>query len=341
MAAGCSLWLRCPMWWLAEPLDLHRVSERVSTVYVERSHVDRAENAVVFINKERTVRVPAGFIGALLLGPGTRITSGAVRLLADSGTAVSWVGEHGVRMYAHGLGPSRGAGLAQRQAYLVSRTKERLEVARAMYSMRFPGEDVSKATMQQLRGREGARVRKLYRDHSSRTGVAWKRREYAPGDAHAAGDDINRALSAAHACLYGACHAAIVGVGAIPALGFVHTGSALSFVLDVADLYKADYSIPVAFDCVSAGLLDESDVRYAMRERFRDGRFMKTVVNDLMELLGVPGSDATQDEGMLWDDIDGAVESGRNYADPAVQTLIKDGHLVVSGPEVPEVGVPW
>jgi CRISPR-associated protein Cas1 len=125
---------------------LHRVEDRLSTVYVERCHVDRDDNAVVLINRERTVRVPAALVATVLLGPGTRITSGAVRLLADSGTAICWVGERGVRMYAAGLGPSRGAELLMRQAYLVTRTKERLDVARQMYLMRFPDEEVSSLT---------------------------------------------------------------------------------------------------------------------------------------------------------------------------------------------------
>ncbi len=232
------------MWWLSEPQDLHRVEDRISTVYVERSHVDRDENAVVIVNRERVIRLPAAMVASVLLGPGTRITHAAVRLLADSGTAICWVGERGVRYYASGLGTSRGAALIQRQAFLVSRTAERLAVARRMYGMRFPGEDVSTATMQQLRGREGARVKRLYRETADADGVPWTGRVYQSGDPFAAGDDVNRLLSAGHACLYGICHAAIVSLGASPALGFVHSGSATSFVLDIADLYKAEYTIP-------------------------------------------------------------------------------------------------
>jgi CRISPR-associated protein Cas1 len=112
------------MWWLADPLDIHQVSDRVTTLYVERCHVDRAENAVVVVNKERTVRVPAAYIAALMLGPGTRITHGAIRLLADSGTSVTWVGESGVRMYAAGLGPARSGAIALRQAFLCRRPRE-------------------------------------------------------------------------------------------------------------------------------------------------------------------------------------------------------------------------
>ncbi len=328
------------MWWLSEPQDLHRVSERVSTVYVEKCHVDRAENAVVVVNRERTVRIPAGYIAALLLGPGTRITHGAVRLLADSGTAVCWVGEHGVRMYAAGLGPSRGAQLIMRQAHLVTRPAERLAVARQMYRMRFPDEDVSQCTMQNLRGREGARVKQLYRKHSERTGVEWSRRTYRAGEPFAAGDDINRALSAAHACLYAICHAAIVGVGASPALGFVHTGGAMSFVLDMADLYKAEFSIPVAFDAVAAGRSEETDVRHAMRERFRDGRLLRRIIDDIHALLSDGGAVEEGDVNALWDEEVGAVPGGRDWSEE-VALLRSEGFVALSGPDIPEVAVDW
>lgn len=174
------------IWWKADPHDLHRLTDRVSSVYIERSHVDREDNAVLVINRRENVRIPAAMIAVVLLGPGTRVTHGAIRLLADSGTAVCWVGEQGVRLYAAGLGPSRSSGLLHRQAWLVTRPKERLNVARAMYAMRFPGEDVTKATMQQLRGKEGTRFKKLYQEHSRRTGVPWNGRVYKTGDAFAA-----------------------------------------------------------------------------------------------------------------------------------------------------------
>src|SRR5262249_22507249 len=114
------------IWWKADPHDLHRLIDRVSSIYVEPSHLDRDENALVIITNGEPVRAAPAMIAVILLAPGTRVTHGAIRLLADSGTAVCWVGEHGVRMYAAGLGPSRGAGLLHRQAWLVTRPKERL-----------------------------------------------------------------------------------------------------------------------------------------------------------------------------------------------------------------------
>lgn len=316
------------MWWKAGASEIHRVSDRVSTIYVERCHIDRDENAVVFINRERTVRLPAAMIGAVLIGPGTRVTHAAVTLLADSGTSICWVGEHGVRMYAAGLGPARGAQVAQRQAELVVDPECRLGVARRMFQLRFPDDDTSGASMQQLRGMEGARVKKLYRLHSERTGVQWRRREYVAGDAFAAGDDINRVLSAANSALYGACHAAVIGVGAVPALGFVHVGSAVSFVLDIADLYKAEFTIPTAFDLVAAGHVDESDARYELRDKFAKQRFMARVVKDVLNLIMGSEIVSELDSQALWDELRGEVDGGRNWAPD------DSDYWILSGPDV-------
>ncbi len=329
------------MWWRADAADLHRVEDRVSTIYVERCHVDRDENAVVFVNRERTVRLPAAMIGAMLLGPGSRITHGAMNLLGDSGTSVCWVGEHGVRMYSAGMGPSRGAQVVQRQAFLVSHDEERLRVARQMFQMRFGDTDVATATMQQLRGLEGARVKKVYRLQSERTGVRWDRRAYQAGDAFGAGDDVNRLLSAANAALYGACHAAVVGVGASPALGFVHIGSALSFVLDVADLYKAEYTIPLAFDLAAAGHVEESDARWALRDRFAADKFMPRVVRDILKLLMGDDIVSSTDERRLWDEVAGVVDGGRNWDAESAWFLDHADYAILSGPELGGSEVPF
>jgi len=322
------------MWWLADPQDLHRIEDRLSTCYVERCHVERDGNAVCLVNREQTVRLPAAMVACLLLGPGTRITHAAMVLLADSGTAVCWVGDRGVRMYASGLGVSRGAALLHRQAWLVTRPTQRISVARQMYDMRFPGEDTSSLTMQQLRGREGARIKKLYRQQSLRTGVPWARREYRPGDALAAGDDVNRLLSAGNAALYGLCHAVIVGIGASPALGFVHTGGAISFVLDIADLYKADYTIPAAFDLAAARLTSERDARIALRDRISQGQLIGRIISDIKALLTDGEEQPDVDEHLLFDD-QGTVPGGINWASQMTDDWDDETSFIgVSGPEL-------
>jgi len=327
------------MWWLADPLSLHRVEDRLSTLYVERSHIDRDDNAVIIVNKERTVRVPAAMVATLMLGPGTRVTHAAIRLLADSGTSVCWVGERGVRMYAAGLGISRGSQLIQRQAYLVSRREERLRIARRMYQMRFPGEDVATLNMQQLRGREGARVKRIYKEQSTRTGVPWSRRSYVAGSPDAAGDDVNRLLSASHSCLYGLCYAAIVSLGASPALGFVHTGGATSFVLDIADLYKAETTIPLAFDLAAQGKTAERDARTGFRDRVSDGGLMSRMVKDIKDLLIGSTELDEEDQRWLWDGEDGRIPGGLNWASDYADRIIDTDLVGVTGPEISEV--PW
>lgn len=220
----------------ADVPELVRAQDRLTFLYVERAVISRDASAITATDKRGTIHIPAATLGALLLGPGTNVTHQAMVLLAESGSTVVWAGERAVRYYAHGRSLARSSRLLERQAQLVTNRNSRLEVARTMYAMRFAGEDVSGLTMQQLRGREGARVRKTYREHSERTGVPWTKRNYDPAD-FASGDAVNQALSAATTCLYGITHSVIVALGCSPGLGFVHTGHERSFVYDLADLY--------------------------------------------------------------------------------------------------------
>ncbi|WP_324666492.1 Type I-E CRISPR-associated endonuclease Cas1 [Mycobacterium canetti] len=305
-------------WRPTQSQELVRASDRVSFLYLERCVVNRDSNAITATDERGTVHVPAASVGVLLLGPGTTITHQAIVLMSDSGSTVVWVGERGVRYYGHGVSLARSARLLEAQANAVSNSKSRLRVARAMYQMRFPDEDVSNLTMQQLRGREGARVRRAYRDHSHRTGVEWTRRTYDIEDWE--GDDpINQALSAANAALYGVVHSVVVALGCSPALGFIHTGHQRSFVYDIADLYKTELSIPVAFDVAADTVMDlGGETRRRMRDRLHDGRLLQRCAQDVqMLLLGdseSPGDDYLDfDVLSLWDERAESVPGGTSY----------------------------
>lgn len=306
----------------ATATELGRISDRLSFIYIEHAKIDREANAVTFWQAEGVVHVPAATLAALLLGPGTRITQAAVALLASSGCSVLWTGEAGVRLYAGAITASTTSSLLQHQAALVSNQKTRLTVARNMYAIRFPGEDITKLTMQQLRGREGARVRACYREHAARTGLRWHGRRYDPSDWNS-GDPVNRCLSSANSALYGVCHAAILHLGCSPGLGFVHTGHQLSLVYDIADLYKAEVTIPAAFDIAAIGGGDLGGrTRRAVRDRIVSAKLLPRVADDLKLLLGVPvGEDnaGSGEEGLvpapLWDG-DGTVPGGVGYPDP-------------------------
>lgn len=296
--------------------QLVRVEERVTFLHLERCTVSRDSNAITATSEQGTVHVPAATISAVLLGPGTRVTHHAMMLLASCGVTVVWVGESGVRYYAHGASLARSTRLLEAQASAVSNTRSRLAVARAMYEQRFPDEAVGGLTMQQLRGREGARVRNLYRQHSERTGVEWKRRDYNP-EAFDESDAINQALSAAHTCLYGVVHAVIVSLGCAPGLGFVHTGHSRAFVYDMADLYKAEVTIPLAFEVVAEGSLDVTgDTRRRVRDALRAGDVLARCVKDIKRLLLPSESiDFEIDIVRLWDDRQGALAGGVDYSE--------------------------
>lgn len=305
-----------------KPRELVRVGQRVSFLYVEHCLISRTDSAVTLLDERGIVHVPAAQLGCLLIGPGCRVTHHAVMLLADSGTSAVWVGENGVRFYAAGRGLSRSSRMLEAQARLVTNERSRLAVARAMYEMRFPDEDVSRLSMQQLRGREGARVRRSYRDHSERTGVSWTRREYRPEDFDAS-NAVNQALSAANAALYGIVHSVVVALGCSPALGFVHTGGDLAFVHDIADLYKADSSIPVAFDVAAADVTDVgAHARRRMRDVIVEQHLLERCVADVRRLILGDAAGGISDELdewgsmlVLWDGADRVVAGGTNYSD--------------------------
>jgi CRISPR-associated protein Cas1 len=180
--------------------------------------------------------------------------------------------------------------------------------------MRFGNEIVSTLTMQQLRGREGARVRSIYRKESKATGVPWTGREYDPED-FTGGTPINQALSAAHTALYGLVYSVVVALGLSPGLGFIHTGHDLSFVYDIADLYKADVTIPIAFRVASNPDVENigRETRLAVRNAFVDGRIMERITKDLYNLMGEGEYDVTADLINLWDDKEGLVAHGVSY----------------------------
>ncbi len=307
---------------------LPQIRDRMSFLYLEHCLINRQDGAITVTDARGTVHVPAASLSVLLLGPGTNVSHRAMELIGYSGTCVIWVGEHGVRYYAHGHPLTHSARLLIRQAELVSNVRTRVAVARKMYQLRFPSEDVSSLTMQQLRGREGSRVRSIYRRASKETGVPWSGREYDPEN-FSGSDAVNMALSAAHACLYGVAHSVIVALGCAPGLGFVHTGHERSFVYDIADLYKGMLTIPIAFEVAAE---QPEDIGAITRRRVRDaisnGHILEQAVKDIRWLL--LGDQAVQEDletGVLhlWDDKKGhvanAVSYGKELAGSEEETL--------------------
>ena len=298
--------------------ELPKISDRVSFIYVEHAKINRVDSAITVLDSNGTVRIPVAMIGVLLLGPGTDISHRAVELIGDAGTSMVWVGERGVRQYAHGRSLAHSTKFLEKQAKLVSNSRSRLAVARKMYQMRFPGEDVTTLTMQQLRGREGARVRKAYRMQSEKFKGHWDKRDYRPDDFEG-GTVVNQALSAANVALYGLVYSIVVALGVSPGLGFVHTGHDLSFIYDIADLYKAELTIPLAFE-IAANYTEDDDIgkvaRLKTRDSFVDGKLMARIVTDIQYLFEIDDEEELViDTLSLWDDKDKLVKHGVSYTE--------------------------
>ncbi len=307
--------------------DLHllpKVRDSWSYLYAEHCLIDQEDRAIALHDADGRVPVPCASLMLLMLGPGTRITHAAVRALAESGCSVVWTGEEGVRVYAHGLGETRSARGVEQQARLWSAADSRLRVVRRMYQRCFDELLPDSLAIQQIRGMEGVRMRDAYAAASRDTGVPWAGRSYKRGKWERA-DPVNRALSAANSCLYGVCHAAVISAGYSAALGFIHTGKALSFVYDVADLYKTTLTIPVAFEAVALGSHDlESRVRHALRDAFAGARLLGRIVDDIQHVLILDddatsgGKTDTQEDapGELWDPGGGGHPGGVNWGGP-------------------------
>ncbi|WP_042410208.1 type I-E CRISPR-associated endonuclease Cas1e [Corynebacterium jeddahense] len=299
---------------------LAQMGDRISFLYVERATVNRDGNALTITDQRGVAHVPATQLAVLLLGPGTRITYAAMALLGDAGTSTVWVGERGVRYYASGRPPAKSSRMAELQAEIVSHQRKRLDCAKRMYDLRFPGEDLTGLSMAKLRGREGARMKKVYAAEAARTGVYWDRRSYDPNDFDSS-SPINQALTAASAALYGIAHAVVAGMGFVPALGIIHTGTDRSFVYDIADLYKAEIAIPAAFDAVARNEGQPAIVvRRIMRDAVVERRLMQRMVRDLKFVMSVPEDEPFSDaELMLWSELE-VIASGVNWADDEVRT---------------------
>lgn len=313
--------------------DLHilpKFRDGWSYLYVEHCKIEQEDKSIAVYDLEGKTPVPCSTLCLLMIGPGTNITHAAVTALSDNGCLLCWCGEEGVRFYAYGQGKTRHAHNLLLQARLWASAELHLAVVRKMYTMRFDSPLDESLTLRQIRGKEGIRVRESYAQASRETGVPWQGRSYDRGNWNSA-DPVNRALSAANSCLYGICQAGILALGLSPALGFIHTGKMLSFVYDVADLYKTEISIPIAFRAASAGDGQiETRVRKAVRDKLRETRLLKTIVADIHSVLDLRVRGRIQPEGIdfdadpalpgnLWDSSGSDEIGGRNFYDEPTQ----------------------
>ncbi|MCI4661222.1 MAG: type I-E CRISPR-associated endonuclease Cas1e [Neomegalonema sp.] len=267
------------------------LKERAAMVFVEKGQLDVLDGAFVVVDKTGVrTHLPIGGLACVMLEPGARVSHAAVCLAARAGTLLIWVGEGGVRLYAAGQPGGARSDRLFWQARMALDPDARLKIVRKMFQIRFEEEAPSRRSIDQLRGIEGARVRALYDLLARKFGVTWRRRNYDPS-AFDHADIPNRCLSAATSCLYGITEAAVLAAGYAPAIGFLHSGKPLSFVYDIADVFKFDTVVPEAFRIAAAaekGRLHEDParaVRLACRDVFRREKILGRIIPTIEEIL--------------------------------------------------------
>jgi CRISPR-associated protein Cas1 len=268
------------------PLTPIPIKERFSMLFLEKGELDVLDGTFVVVDKTGVrTQIPVGGVACLMLEPGTRVSHAAVTLASRVGCLLIWVGEAGVRLYSSGQPGGARSDRLLYQAKLALDEVAKLKVVRKMFEFRFKEDIPSAQSVEQLRGIEGARVKKMYELLAKRYGVIWKGRNYDQ-TSWGSGDMANRCLSSATACLYGVTEAGVLAAGYSPAIGFVHSGKPLSFVYDIADLFKFETVVPLAFRIAAESPADpEGRVRRTCRDVFRDTKLLTKIIPTIEQIL--------------------------------------------------------
>lgn len=276
--------------------SLPQIKDQYPFIYLERGRLEIDDSSVKWIDADKNVvPLPVATINTILLGPGTTVTHDAVRTAVSANCSICWVGEDSLLFYAAGFVPTSNTRNLKHQIKLAADAKRRAEVARRMFARRFPDAELKGKSLKEMMGMEGHRVRALYRDKAEHYGVGWKGRDFVPGKFQL-GDTTNRILTACNAALYGILCSAVHSLGYSPHIGFIHSGSPLPFIYDLADLYKEELSIDLSFSLTKelAGRYDKYKVADAFRARVIDMKLLTSVPNDVQQMLGGRNASSTR-----------------------------------------------
>lgn len=268
--------------------NLPQVKDKYPFLYLERGRLEIDDSSIKWIDCEKNVvRLPIATINTLLLGPGTSVTHEAIKVMTAANCAVCWVGEDSLLFYAVGQNPTADTRNLRSQMLAASDEVKATEVARKMFAKRFPKAELTGKSLKEMMGMEGYRVRELYEAKAKEYGVGWKGRSFVPGKFEM-GDMTNQILTSTNAALYGVLTSAIYSMGYSPHIGFIHSGSPLPFVYDMADLYKEQLCIDLAFSLTfkMAGKYNKHKVAEEFRRRVIDMDLLSRVGPDIQEVIG-------------------------------------------------------
>ncbi len=269
--------------------NLPQVKDKYPFIYLERGRLEIDDSSIKWIDCDANiVRIPIATINTLLLGPGTSVTHEAIKIMASANCTVCWVGEDSLLFYATGQSPTSDTRNMRTQMELAANPTKRLLVARKFFQYRFPETDVSSKSLKELMGMEGIRVRTLYEEKAKQYGVGWKGRSYVPGKFEM-GDLTNQILTSSNAALYGILTSSVYAMGFSPHIGFIHSGSPLPFIYDLADLYKEYLCVDLAFSLSQelGGLYNKYRVSDEFRARVIESKLLENLGRDIKHVLGI------------------------------------------------------
>lgn len=277
-------------------------TERHGLLWLERGELTVIDGCLHFARGADSLtptldQIPHQAVSIILLGPGSTVTHDALRLLARHGTLLAAVGQDGVRSYtAPPLLPDR-SDYARRQAELWANPRRRIAVARHMYALRL-GEILPHRDLDTLRGIEGARVKTIYRLMAQKYGIDWEGRHYDRANPEAT-NLPNQAINHAATAVQAAAAIAVQAVAAIPQLGFIHEDSGQAFVLDIADLFRDQVTLSIAFAAVKqAEASDQPIERLVRREAakvFRKADLIASMIDQIKQVLRMEEASGTGD----------------------------------------------
>jgi len=268
--------------------SLPQVKDKYPFIYLEHGRLEVDDSSVKWVDASgNVVPLPVATINTLILGPGTTVTHDAVRTAVAANCAICWSGEDTLLFYAAGFLTTSDTLNLKQQVDLSADPKKSIEVARRMFARRFPDADLKDKTLQEMMGMEGNRVRMLYQQKAEQYQVGWSGRNFTPGKFETS-DLTNQILTSLNAALYGILCSATHSLGYSPHIGFIHSSSPLPFIYDMADLYKADLCIDLAFSLTRemAGRYDKHIVVDAFRKRTIELEILEKYADDVAAMLG-------------------------------------------------------
>lgn len=220
-------------------------------IYLERAKICQSDFGITVFHEDGTkTDIPVGICSAIMLGPGTSITHGAISICAETNCTLHWVGENGLIYYAIGHEATFTNKNALKQISYRTDKKKRYSIAEKLLLKRFPNAEIKEKTIESIMGVEGSLVKDVYHKLGEKYGVSWKGRKFDHNNFDV-GDKINKAISIANFSLYSACFSVIFANGFLPSIGFVHNGTMIDFSLDIADVYKNEIAMESAFQSIS------------------------------------------------------------------------------------------